>query len=135
MSGMNGYECGMYDAWETARKIVYDGLRYEAIVKIFGTANLETIFTENTAAEAIEKIRKYEASRLIRGDIIKKKAGEEVGVITKITTDYKYCIVMLSDGDSVPWSLDDVIKIGHMDMITTITDSLEKCGKAKGDLQ
>lgn len=127
MSEMNGYEWGLYDAWETARKIVYDGLRYEAIVKIFGTANLETIFTENTAAEAIKKIRKYEASRLIRGDIIKKKAGEEVGVITKISADNNHCLVMLKDGDFKNPSLDDVIKIGHMDMITTITDSLEKC--------
>jgi hypothetical protein len=58
------YERGLNDAWECAKKIhlsvLDDGLNYVQLNEIFGSAMTDQIFTENSASDAIAKIKKYE---------------------------------------------------------------------------
>lgn len=71
-----GYEEGLKDAWEAARKIAASvlkgGLSGEELIDIFNSATFGGIFAENTAAEAISKIKAYE----------EQKKAEEEGVTT-----------------------------------------------------
>lgn len=64
-----GYENGLNDAWEAARKIVLSrddgGIEYEAKKEIFGHTNYN-IIREFTVSEAIEKIRRYEQKQEIQ---------------------------------------------------------------------
>ena len=81
------YDAGLNTAWEYARKIILDvtsgGLDYETLNNIFGTGIGGKIFKNNTASEAIEKIRKYEKYRTgcrricdeLRGCSCDKKGG------------------------------------------------------------
>ena len=59
----SAYREGLHDAWEAARTIVVNtaagGLPYDELDEIFGTHNCDTIFRENLASEAIEKIKAY----------------------------------------------------------------------------
>lgn len=66
-----GYEQGMTDAWECARKIRCS-LSEEERVAMFGTVLSKGVFEKYTASEAIEKLREYEAKK----DEI--KVGDEV---------------------------------------------------------
>ena len=55
------YQKGLKDAWDVARKIsVMDSATRD---EIFGLVITSNIFDENTAAEAIEKIRQYEQEK------------------------------------------------------------------------
>lgn len=67
-----GYEQGLNDAWEAAMKIVLEkpngGLSPNELIMIFGLDGICSVFSNNTAAEAISKIKAYE----------QKQAGEEI---------------------------------------------------------
>lgn len=58
------YQRGLDDAWEASRKICelpkHGGLDWDDLEEAFGVKSMSRIFEENTANEAIEKIRKYE---------------------------------------------------------------------------
>jgi len=62
-----GYENGLNDAWDTARKIYlpedHGGLGYDIRMKIFNTDNMGWLFKNLSASEAIEKIRAYEKEK------------------------------------------------------------------------
>jgi hypothetical protein len=83
-----GYQQGLSDAWEAARKIAvnedYGGLSTEAICKIFSTENvylgLASIFDNFTASEAIEKLKAYEQEkeRIQVGDEVITASGKAV---------------------------------------------------------
>lgn len=61
-----GYQKGLSDAWEAARKINLSaqegGYNLDTMHEIFGTANFDTIM-QKAAFEAIEKIRQYEQEK------------------------------------------------------------------------
>jgi hypothetical protein len=58
------YQAGMDKAWEIARRIRLNcedgGIDGDGLRKIFGTANNYTIIKDNTASEAIAKIKAYD---------------------------------------------------------------------------
>jgi hypothetical protein len=57
-----GYENGLNDAWEAARKICTNWVLPDSVLsEIFGMdKTIDDIMKENTASEVIEKIRQYE---------------------------------------------------------------------------
>ena len=69
------YQRGLNDAWEAARKIVADtghgGIALCTLGEIFGTQNYSHIMRDNTAQEAISKLKAYEE---------KQKADDEIKV-------------------------------------------------------
>ena len=83
------YQKGLEDAWEAARRIVVDtdhgGLALGTLSEIFGTQSCSYIMRENTAQEAIDKIKAYEDKRSDRIEV-----GDEVNwdgvcfIVTKI---------------------------------------------------
>ena len=72
------YQKGLEDAWEAARRIVVDidhgGLTLGTLSEIFGTQSCSYIMRENTAQEAIAKLKAYEDGK--HSDRI--KVGDEV---------------------------------------------------------
>lgn len=76
----SAYREGLHDAWEAAREVVVNtgagGLPYDELDEIFGTHNCDTIFRENLASEAIEKIKAY------------KEKAYELNVGDEIVTDH-----------------------------------------------
>jgi len=64
------YRRGLNDAWEMARKIVVDtdhgGIASSTLGEIFGTQGYSYIMRDNTAQEAIDKIKTYEQKRAKR---------------------------------------------------------------------
>lgn len=57
----HGYEQGLADAWDAARKI--SSMDSPTRDEVFGLVITSNIFDENTASEAIEKIRQYEQEK------------------------------------------------------------------------
>lgn len=60
------YKQGLEDAWECIKKIRidgYDDFDADDIYKIFGTISVDCILTENTASEAMQKIKEYEQQK------------------------------------------------------------------------
>ena len=93
----NGMEQGRKEAWEAAYKLVFN---QGNIRDAFDTESLGAIFEKCSAAEAIEKLKKYE----------EQKKQEEIHVGDEIilndiipNTDYLSCepaIVIIADEDS-----------------------------------
>ena len=58
------YQAGMDKAWEIARRIRVNyedgGIDGDGLRKMFGTANTYTIIKDNTASEAVAKIKAYD---------------------------------------------------------------------------
>ena len=87
----NEYQRGLEDAWEAARKIVGDtnhgGIASETLLEIFGMRGYSYIMQENTAQQAIDKIKAYEdkqKDRIEVGDEVRTEEGH-VFVVTGIT--------------------------------------------------
>ena len=80
-----GIKDGMCEAWEAARKIVADtghgGFAMGALCEIFGTRSYTYIMNENTAQEAVDKIKAYEhkdSDRIEVGDEVEAAFGTAV---------------------------------------------------------
>ena len=71
------YQAGLNDAWEAARRIVvstdYGGIASETLLEIFGMRGYSYIMQDNTAQEAIDKIKAYEEKQKDRIEV-----GDEV---------------------------------------------------------
>ena len=72
-----GIKDGMCDAWEAARKIVVDtdngGIALSTLGEIFGTQAYSCIMRDNTAQEAIAKLKSYEGNKdepIKAGDLV-----------------------------------------------------------------
>lgn len=105
-----GYENGLNDAWEAARKVV--ALSTVDRRKVFGSEYMYSILENHTASEAIEKIRQYEQEKEkelgIQGYF---KNGEEVidadgtkAVILRVSED-NYCQVYTEKGCIENWHI------------------------------
>lgn len=58
------YNRGLNEAWEAAKKIIHsNGLSLQKLMQIFGTASTDKVLRENTASEAIAKIKEYEEQK------------------------------------------------------------------------
>lgn len=91
----DGYEKGLNDAWDAARKIITrkadGGLSGLDLVEVFGEdvldCTLDTIFANYTPAEAIAKIKAWEENKGIHvGDVAMFESGI-CGVVTSIDDD------------------------------------------------
>ena len=98
---MKGYQKGLSDAWDAARKIACDrphgGFRIDTKQHIFGASDYAYILANYNASEAIEKIRQYEQEEQIQvGDEVIGiySSGEQTNpfVITKGNSDYYFGI-------------------------------------------
>ena len=87
------YVQGLEDAWEAARKIVHDeGLSIQEVGEIFGTVSFNRIVMENTASEAISKIKEYEEQQKQDTEI---KVGDEV---YSEMNDLRFIVTRIYDG-------------------------------------
>ena len=84
------YQAGMDKAWERARRIMLNcedgGIDGDGLRKMFGTANTYTIIKDNTAQEAIDKIKAYDgkhSDRIEVGDEVIDKDGDTT-IVTNI---------------------------------------------------
>ena len=63
----HGYEQGLSDAWEAARKIYlpveYGGIPADVLRQMFDNKSASGIFKKVSASEAVEKIRQYEQEK------------------------------------------------------------------------
>lgn len=119
------YQRGLEDAWEAARRIsvieLNGGLNGKELMKIYGTMDIHKIYDDNTASEAIAKLKAYEEKRsdkIKRGDIVNVKGccnDNLLGVVTKVWNDN--CYIVWGDGSGGAWSKDSVVKTGkHIDI-------------------
>lgn len=85
------YQKGLDEAWKAARRIsvieLNGGLAGKELMKIYGTMDIHKIYDDNTASEAIEKLKAYEEKQKAEDKI---KVGDEVNwlgdcfVVTRI---------------------------------------------------
>lgn len=75
----DGYNAGMNDAWEAARKIICNeidgGLSTREMIKIFGSVSASAALKNNTVSEAIAKIREFDEEKAENAKI---KVGDVV---------------------------------------------------------
>lgn len=101
----DGYECGLDDAWKAARTIIE--MDWEDKNKIFGkdVFLLSNIFSDNTAAEAIEKLKQYE----------KEQEGFHVGDEFENETGKKF-VVLKTNGSEIDRYIDADGQTYHMNV-------------------
>lgn len=125
----HGYEAGLNDAWECARKIVLDtgdgGLGACGRNEAFGLGDRAyPIMNTHTASEAIEKLRDYEAKK----DEI--KVGDEVaylgliGVVTRLADLEQAACIMFDDGSATWKSVNGAKKTGRHFPIEDILEQM-----------
>ena len=124
------YQKGLEDAWEAAKKIVIDtdhgGIAMGTLCEIFDTRSYSYIMRENTAQEAIDKIKAYED----------KKDRIDVGDEVATETGKKYTVVSFGDGGNVcgfnmegkwtGWNPKKVTKTGKHYDIQSILEAMRK---------
>ena len=113
----DGYQRGLKDAWEAARKIPLNvnegGLSANALTTIFGNKSIIQIFKEFSASEVVEKIRQYEQEQeeFKLWDEVDGKGGR--GIITKISDDGDHFNVMWENGSTGYYMREDFKKTGR----------------------
>lgn len=94
-----GYENGLNDAWDAARKIPLNvnegGLSANALTMMFGNKSIIQIFKEFSASEVTEKIRQYEQEEIRVGDEVEAVSGK--AVIIEVLNNGKDVRYMYSD--------------------------------------
>ena len=121
---LNGYNQGLEDAWEAARKISsMDSLTRD---EVFGLVITSNIFDENTASEAIEKIRQYEQGKeeqIQVGDEVISPNGK--GVVTEIKDIYVR--IMYAKGSGQVVKPEDLTKTGrHFPEIAEVLEKMRE---------
>ena len=92
------YQAGMDKAWEIARRIRLNcedgGIDGDGLRKMFGTANTYTIIKDNTASEAVAKIKAYDnvthSNRIEVGDEVISDTGTKF-TVTGFTNSDAVC--------------------------------------------
>lgn len=95
------YQKGLSDAWEIARKIVFDsnegGIRLLDFPTIFGNSTIQQVFRKNSAAEAIAKLKTYE----------EQKNNNEIKVGDEVESLYDASTVI---ENTIPWIVTKIRK-------------------------
>lgn len=119
-----GYEKGLNDAWELARKLELNecdgGFSSDTIAKAFGCTVYDT-FRLFTPKQAIAKIEAYEKSQQIQvGDVVKVRTGagsEHLGVVTQITANQNCACIVYADGSTEMNTANNMTKTNkHLDI-------------------
>ena len=127
------YEQGLEDAWKMANRLTT--MTYDLHNEIFGvddaTNGVRDILRNFTAAEVIEKYRRWEDSHLSVGDVVKvnvTKTSIYSGVVTHISDNRESLSILFDDGSvgSVNVKMYEIRKTGqHID----ISELLNNIGK------
>lgn len=91
----DAYQRGLDDAWEAARKIadMWSRIRDDVLLAIFRIperidySTINTLFDEQTASEAIEKLKAYEEKKddeIHVGDVVVCRTTNEKGIATRV---------------------------------------------------
>jgi hypothetical protein len=122
------YQAGLNDAWEAAQKVVCKttagGMSLDTLKEIFGVQSPVAIMQSNTAQQAIDKIKAYEDKRSDRievGDIVDVYGN--LGVVTYMY-ELKACVMMVEDGSSGDWNLNECKKTGKHYDIQSILEAM-----------
>ena len=121
----HGYEAGLNDAWECVRKIRCSVDEAERKV-IFGTIFTNDILKDNTASEAIEKLRDYEAKKdeIKVGDEVRLKDLGLIGVVTRLADLEQAACIMFDDGSATWKSVNGAKKTGRYFPIEDILEQM-----------
>jgi hypothetical protein len=126
------YQRGLEDAWEAARKIVVDtdngGIALGTLGEIFGTQAYSCIMRDNTAQEAIAKLKAYEGKQKDSIEVVDEVIDRD-GDITIVTNIHERLFDGLcSDGSTMgDLFLEDVRKTGrHFDHIDKLLEAMRK---------
>lgn len=107
------YEDGLNEAWDTAKKIFVE-IPYDDLNVIFDTGYLNEIFENNTASEAVEKIKAWEENKKVHvGSVVKLKDTRRIGVVSHIFDSNNASAVVWSNGDVSVTYLADLKNTGH----------------------
>lgn len=120
----HGYEAGLNDAWECARKMYYltDGEKRD----IFGYGATKEIYGRLSAFEAIEKLRDYEANKdkIKVGDEVRLKDLGLIGVVTRLADLEQAACIMFDDGSATWKSVNGAKKTGRHFPIEDILEQM-----------
>jgi hypothetical protein len=124
------YQAGMDKAWEIARRIRLNyedgGIDGDGLRKMFGTANTYTIIKDNTASEAVAKIKAYDnvtpSDRIEVGDEVQAPCGK--AIVTAVKDDFVH--YFYSDGDVRCMSLHSLKKTGKHYDIQSILEAMRE---------
>lgn len=133
-----GYESGLNDAWEAAKKVACTnwscGLDIGILEKVFGTCGTSTIMINFTPSEVISRIKDYEEKQAIRiGDEVENIVDVKpnvIGVVTKIQNrnDGDLCYYILGKDGSY-WFKDSGIirRTGrHFDEVGELLEKMKE---------
>lgn len=120
------YNRGLNEAWEAARKIAKLGIDEQK--RLFGCFGIYFISHEDSASEAISKIKEYEEEQKQDAEI---KVGDEVviddsiGIVTRAFPGAVTCYVMRKDGSSGEEDRNDCKTTGrHFDQIAEVLNEM-----------
>ena len=127
----HGYEAGLNDAWECAKKIVLDtgdgGLGACGRNEAFGLGDWAyPIMHTHTVSEAIEKLREYEAKKdeIKVGDEVRLKDLGLIGVVTRLADLEQAACIMFDDGSATWKSVNGAKKTGRHFPIEDILEQM-----------
>jgi preprotein translocase subunit YajC len=124
------YEDGLNDAWEAARTVVDCKVPFDFWELSSGQSML-AVFRRYSVKEAIEKIREYEeeqkkAAEIKIGDKVTDDDGWE-GVVTWISPDGEYLLIIQKDGTALHWKKESFKKTGrHFSQIEEVLKRLQE---------
>jgi hypothetical protein len=128
-----GIKDGMCDAWEAARKIFVDtahgGVTLGALQEIFGTKVYTCIMQDNTAQEAIDKIKAYEnkqKDRIEVGDEVRHKNHNTTWTAVVVKREEDVIYLMGHTGAVADYQLSGFEKTGRHFDIQSILEAMRK---------
>ena len=122
-----GYDCGLKDAWELAKKMVlntYDGgIDAKELEKMFGVQDSYTIFKENDVKDVLAKVEVYEKEKEIKaGDVVEREVMG-IFVVVNVNTDTDCYTLMNKDGRVTCASKKQISKTGkHIDLSAILAE-------------
>ena len=129
------YQAGMDKAWEIARRIRLNcedgGIDGDGLRKMFGTANTYTIIKDNTASEAVAKIKAYDnvtpSDRIEVGDEVIWSDGTTIIVtMTYVDGGVEWCDGVSKGGRAYHVLLENVRKTGKHYDIQSILEAMRE---------
>lgn len=116
------YEDGLNDAWEAVKRL-YNELGLDKQVELFGYCAPHKIVNALTPQEVIEKLEKHD--RIEVGDEVTDNDGWK-GVVTGVSPDGEYMIVVLQDGSALRWEKKGFKKTGrHFPQIEEVLKQIQ----------
>lgn len=122
----HGYEAGLNDAWECARKIIAMEWKDKHEALNDPSMFLTDMFDNISALEAIEKLREYEANKdkIKVGDEVRLKDFGLIGVVTRLADLEQAACIMFDDGSATWKSVNGAKKTGRHFPIEDILEQM-----------